>query len=82
MGKGRTKKMAKWDLIISKHYGDKWQADLSCPNCEFMKYNIWSGFFPNFPDDMARNITQKYAEKVKTPNYCENCGVYNNGEMD
>lgn len=66
---------AKWDLTISMHYVERWQADANCSCCDFTKNNVWSGFFPDLPPGTARLITQHYAEKVKLPTYCERCGA-------
>ena len=73
---------ARWDILRSEHYGQKWQADATCPLCDFMKYSIWSGFFPDVPANTARSITGRYARKVKLPNYCENCGAKMDGEAN
>lgn len=68
-------KHAKWDILVTEHFGDKWQADAICSRCELMKFNIWSGHFPDIPAVMAREITNHYASKVKLPKYCEYCGA-------
>lgn len=64
-----------WITIVSEHYGDKWQADACCSFCYFTKYNIWSGYFPEVHKLTAKGIAIYYSEKVKLPNYCENCGA-------
>ena len=68
-----------WDILVTEHYGQRWQADAICSCCDFMKYGIWSGFFPDVTASAAREITTKYANKVKLPNYCENCGAKMDG---
>ena len=71
-----------WDLIITKHYGERWQADAYCSCCDFMKDNVWSGFFPEIQPETARTITRHYAEKVKLPAYCERCGAKMGGDTE
>lgn len=73
-------KHAKWDILVTEHFGDKWQADAICSCCELMKFNIWSGYFPDIPAVKAREITNHYASKVKLPKYCEYCGARMDGE--
>lgn len=70
-----SKRCGHWITIVSEHYGDKWQADACCPFCDFTKYNIWSGYFPEVHKLTAKGIAIHYSEKVKLPNYCENCGA-------
>lgn len=70
----------RWDLLITKYPAYLWQADASCSRCNHAKYNVWSGFFPNVPSEIARSTTQHYAKKIKLPNYCESCGAKMDGE--
>lgn len=75
-------KHAKWDILVTEHFGDKWQADAICSCCELTKFSIWSGYFPDIPAVMAREITNHYASKVKLPKYCERCGAKMDGETN
>lgn len=66
----------KWDLIVSRQSEFEWGADAHCSLCDFTKRKIWRGFFPFETDGFARETTERYAKKVKLPNYCEQCGAY------
>lgn len=73
----------RWDIIISKHPVDRWQADIQCPICQYEKKYIWAGYFPCFDDNQARSITNTHAKNCKKPNFCENCGAdMREGEKD
>jgi hypothetical protein len=65
----------KWDLLVSKQSEFVWGADACCSLCDFTKRQIWRGFFPVETDEFARKTTERYAKKVKLPNYCEQCGA-------
>lgn len=74
---------AEWDILVSNHVNDYWQADMACPLCGFIKMNIWSGFFPSIDAETARRVTMEYAKRCKKPNFCEKCGAdMREGEKD
>lgn len=73
-------KHSKWDLLVAQSAEYKWEAAAECPLCGLMKRNIWAGYFPDMPAAMARAATTHYAQKVRLPNYCENCGAKMDGE--
>ena len=68
-------KHSRWDLLVAKSAEYKWEAAAECPLCGLMKQHIWAGYFPDVPAATARAVTRHYAQKVRLPNYCENCGT-------
>lgn len=70
----------RWYLCITKKDMHLWAADAVCPICGFTKNNIWEGYFPFVPCDIARDTTRRCANKVKLPNYCESCGLKMDGD--
>ena len=68
-------KHSKWNLLVAQAAEYKWIAAAECPLCGFMKRNIWAGYFPDVPAATARAVTTHYAQKVRLPNYCEDCGT-------
>lgn len=72
----------RWDLCITAKGMDLWTADAVCRNCGFTKPQIWSGFFPLVPPDIARDTTRRHSERVKLPNYCESCGAKMDGDKN
>ena len=75
-------KHSRWDLLVSQAAEYRWEAAAECPLCGFMKHQIWAGYFPDVPAATARAVTTHYAQKVRLPNYCENCGAKMTGGPD
>ena len=50
-----------------------------CSECCEDKGEIWAGFFPGIPDDIADSVALQSAESVKISNYCPNCGAKMDG---
>lgn len=76
-----TVRRGRWDLCITAKELDFWTADAVCRNCGFTKPKIWSGFFPAVPPGIAHDTTRRHSERVKLPNYCENCGAKMDGGL-
>lgn len=70
-----------WDYQITAE-SDMWVADAVCPCCGFTKQDIWSGWFPSIPADIARSTTLTHAKRVWLPRYCENCGAHLEGKNE
>lgn len=69
----------KWVLTVHKASANyRRYVTASCSECKNEGKEIWSGFFPDFPDEVAEDIILHYAEKVKLKemgNFCPNCGA-------
>ena len=72
----------KWDLLVAKQGECEWAADACCSLCGFTKRQIWRGYFPVETTEFARGTTMYYANKVKLPNYCEQCGADLKGDKN
>ena len=75
-------RQGKWDLLVAKRGECEWAADACCSLCGFTKRQIWRGYFPVETTEFARGTTTHYAEKVKLPNYCEQCGADLKGDKN
>lgn len=65
-----------WKLIAHKERAnDRWNVTAQCSECGEDKGEIWAGFFPGIPDNIANFVTLQSAESVKLSNYCSNCGA-------
>ena len=53
----------------------RWNVTAECSECCDNRKEIWSGFFPNVPDCIARDVALQNAKQIKLDNYCPNCGV-------
>lgn len=52
-----------------------WTVTAYCSECCDEEKEIWSGYFPNVPDWLARDVALQDAKQVKMSNYCPNCGA-------
>ena len=53
----------------------RWNVTAECSECCDNRKEIWSDFFPNVPDSIARDVALQNAKQIKLDNYCPNCGV-------
>ena len=68
-------KYASWLLRVNKENCNyRWNVTAECDNCHFSKGEIWAGYFPGFPDELAMNVSLDSAESCELPDYCERCG--------
>ena len=66
----------RWILEAHKDRANcRWNVIAECSECCDERKEIWSGFFPNVPDCIARDASLISAEKVEISNYCPNCGA-------
>ena len=66
----------KWVLTAHEEYSNcRWHVTAECSECHHDKGEIYAGFFPGFPKDLARGVVLDCAESVKLDNYCPNCGA-------
>lgn len=59
-----------------------WTVTAHCSECCDEEKEIWSGYFPNVPDWLARDVALQNAKQVKMSNYCPNCGARMDGDKD
>ena len=65
-----------WVLTAHKERTNyRWKVTARCSECNVEEKEIYSGLFPNYPDDMAKEIILNYAKNVKLSNFCPNCGA-------
>ncbi len=70
-----------WIYEAHKEYANyRWNVTAQCSECGEDKGEIWAGFFPGIPDDIAESVALQSAESVKISNYCPNCGSKMDGE--
>ena len=53
----------------------RWSISAHCPRCRYSTKEIWGGYFPNIPDEIAGTTAFEFASKVELPNYCPECGA-------
>ena len=53
----------------------RWNVSAECSNCSDKKVEIWAGFFPDFPTNVAKTIALVSAKSIDLPKYCQNCGA-------
>ena len=71
----------RWILTANEEYSNyRWNVTAECSECHHSKGEIYAGFFPGFPTDLAREVVLYNAEKVKLDNYCPNCGAKMDGD--
>lgn len=57
----------------------RWNVTAECSECCDEVKEIWTGFFHNVPDWLARDVALESAKSVKLSNYCPNCGARMDG---
>ena len=66
----------RWILEVHKDRANyRWNVIAECSECCDERKEIWSGFFPNVPDYLARDVSLINAKEVELSNYCPNCGA-------
>ena len=60
----------------------RWNVTAECSECSHSKGEIYAGFFPGFPKNLARDTILNCAESVKLDNFCPNCGADMRGESE
>ena len=71
----------RWVLTAhEEHSNYRWNVTAECSECQHSKGEIWAGFFPGFPRQVAQDTALTCAEIVKLDNYCPNCGAKMDGD--
>lgn len=60
----------------------RWNVTAECSECHAEKKEIYAGFFPGFPDNLAEQVILNSAQSVKLSNFCPNCGADMRGAED
>ena len=70
----------RWVLTAHEEYSNyRWNVTAECFECRHSKGEIYAGFFPGFPKELAEGLVLDYAKNVKLDNYCPNCGARMDG---
>ena len=71
----------RWELTAHEEYSNyRWNVTAECSVCHHSKGEIYAGFFPGYPRELARGIVRDCAKSVKLDNYCPNCGAKMDGD--
>lgn len=71
-----VRERGRWHLEAhEEHSNYRWNVTAECPYCHSEKKEIWAGFFPGFPKDLAESVSLESAKTVKLSNFCPNCGA-------
>jgi hypothetical protein len=71
----------RWVLTANEEQTNyRWNVTAECSECHHSKGEIWAGFFPGFPQQVAKDTALTCAESVKLDNYCPNCGAKMDGD--
>lgn len=62
--------------------GDRWSIDAVCSECFLEKGEVWAGFFPAIPPEIALDTVRGIAKSLKLDDFCPNCGADMRGEAD
>ena len=66
----------RWELTAHEEYSNyRWNVTAECSECHHSKGEVYAGFFPGFPQELARMTVLDCAKSVKLDNYCPNCGA-------
>ena len=57
----------------------RWNVTAECSECHLDKGEIYAGFFPGFPSNLAEVTILDCAKSVRLDNYCPNCGARMDG---
>lgn len=68
-------KHGQWELTARKGFYAYWGVFAECSECHNEETEIWGGYFPNIPNDIAKATALRSAENVKLSNYCPHCGA-------
>ena len=80
-GKQDAVKHGRWVLTANEECPNyRWNVTAECSECHHSKGEIYAGFFPGCPKDLASDIILHNAESVKLDNYCPNCGARMDGD--
>ena len=70
----------RWELTAHEEYSNyRWNVTAECSECHHSKGEVYAGFFPGFPQELARMTILDCAKSVKLDNYCPNCGAKMDG---
>ena len=73
----------RWVFTTHEEYSNSgWNVTAECSECHLDKGEIWAGFFPGFPKELAAGVALANADCVKMDNYCPNCGAKMDGGKD
>ena len=71
----------RWVFTTHEEYSNyRWNVTAECSECHLDKGEIWAGFFPGFPKELAAGVALANADCVKMDNYCPNCGAKMDGD--
>lgn len=69
-----------WELTVHNQIvNGRRSVTAQCSECYEDKGEIWAGFFPGIPDNIADSAALQSAESVKLSHYCPNCGAKMDG---
>jgi hypothetical protein len=70
-----------WVLTANEEKcNDRWNVTAECSECRFSKGEVYAGFFPSFPKNVAQSIVLDRVKAVKLDNYCPHCGARMDGK--
>jgi hypothetical protein len=79
----REERKGKWLLEAhNERVNYRWNVAAECSRCHAEKKEIYAGFFPGFPDNLAEQVILDSAQSVRLNNFCPNCGADMRGTED
>ena len=79
----REDRKGEWVLEAHEESSNyRWNVTAECSECHHSKGEVYAGFFPGFPKDLAREVLLDSAKSVKLDNFCPNCGADMRGKQD